>query len=396
MGGPGISYNDTISALDTAKASGVRVFRFFASLWGPDMAYYVQSPDAYWKEFDQLMADIESRGMYSIPSIGYSSWHEVANRAYAAKGVNETMNDMVKNSTSIAQTLAMQYFKEIVSRYANKKSVLLWELGNELNLMVSLPSGACGAEQCFNTADMVAYCNKLATVIRTSENAARTEHAAHTTFPAVTALPPRPVSSGFSAPRASAWHQEHCPYGTSKCPASIAAGEKGLSYWGTDTKAQWLSMLKAQNAGLEIWSIHYYNSTKDCWFDQANKDKKCTNGVRGDNVALANVAASAAEDAGAALFVGEYGGKGPNFTGPSVQDQAFPAAMLAAQVNHGPSFVLSAIWAWQCPSHRKDMTCIWPNSKVAKEAGSNRMVGLIQQANKELQAQSQLELGGTE
>jgi hypothetical protein len=202
-------------------------------------------------------------------------------------------------------------------------------------------------------------------------------------------------------------------------------------------------MLKAQNAGLEIWSIHYYNNTKDCWFDQANKDKKCTNGVRGDNVALANVAASAAEDAGAALFVGEYGGKGPNFTGPSVQDQAFPAAMLAAQVNHGPSFILSAIWAWQCPSHRKDMTCIWPNSKVrsyytmrsytdtmhhtrmhhalihtihqmhsyskrsctmhsylcahlltqvAKEAGSNRMVGLIQQANKELQAQSQLVL----
>jgi hypothetical protein len=165
------------------------------------MAYYITNPDAYWKEFDQLMADIESRGMYSIPSIGYSSWHKVASRAYAAKGVNETANDMIKNSTSIAQTLAMRYFKEIVSRYAKKKSVLLWELGNELDLMANLPPPWCGAKQCFNTADMVAFCNKLAAVIRT------TEHAARIMPPDVNALPPRPISSGFSAPRASSWHQ---------------------------------------------------------------------------------------------------------------------------------------------------------------------------------------------
>jgi hypothetical protein len=49
-------------------------------------------------------------------------------------------------------------------------------------------------------------------------------------------------------------------------------------------------MLQAQHVGLEIWSIHHYNDTAACWFDQTNKDKKCAQGVRGDNVALATVA----------------------------------------------------------------------------------------------------------
>jgi hypothetical protein len=383
MGGPGISYNDTVLALDTAKAAGVRVFRFFASLWGPNMAYWIQQPDAYWAEFDKLMSDIESRGMYSIPSIGYSSWYEVANRAYAAEGVNETINDMVKNSTSVSQTLAMRYFKEIASRYASRKGVLLWELGNELNLMVNLPSKSSGVEKNFNTAEMSSYCNKLAALVRTTERVVKaTQQSAST-------LPPRPISSGLSAPRPSSWHMEKCPL-NGPCPASIAAGEKGLGFWGIDSKAQWLSMLRAQHAGLEVWSIHHYSNTAECWFDQANEDKQCADGTRGDNVALATVAAAVAKEAGAALFVGEYGGKGPNFTGPSVQDQSFPAAMLDAQVaDTSGAFLLSGIWAWMCPSHRKDMVCIYPNSTLPKEAGSNRMVRLLQEANAKLHTQSQ-------
>lgn len=44
----------------------------------------------------------------------------------------------------MSRTLAHQYFSEIVTRYLNRSSVLIWELGNELNLLVDLPPPVCG------------------------------------------------------------------------------------------------------------------------------------------------------------------------------------------------------------------------------------------------------------
>lgn len=42
---------------------------------------------------------------------------------------------------------------------------------------------------------------------------------------------------------------------------------------------------------------------------------------------------------------------------------------------------MTAVWAWACPSHRVDMTCIWPGSNRSKEEGSGRMVQLLTEAN---------------
>jgi hypothetical protein len=38
----GVSYNDTVKALDSAHKSGVRAFRMFAALWGSDMSYWCE------------------------------------------------------------------------------------------------------------------------------------------------------------------------------------------------------------------------------------------------------------------------------------------------------------------------------------------------------------------
>lgn len=87
------------------------------------------------------------------------------------------------------------------------------------------------------------------------------------------------------------------------------------------------------------------------------------------------MASTAAGAAGAVLYVGEYGGASPNFTGPSVVDQAFAVSILQTQVADPGIFVLSTIWAWECPSHQETMVCIVPNaSPTSKEAGSSRMV----------------------
>ena len=135
-------------------------------------------------------------------------------------------------------------------------------------------------------------------------------------------------------------------------------------------------------------SIHHYDDDKACWFN------KSFCGLT--NVGLVTLAAKRAKSLGKTIYVGEYGGPGPNFTGPSVSDQAFPAAMLDLQVAAGSgdsgtedgSFMLSTIWAFESPSHRKDMTEIWPGSTRPKERGSARMLQLIAAANKKMSLQA--------
>ena len=111
--------------------------------------------------------------MYCIPSIGTDQWNQVANKV--TPGLNETANDAVRNTSSVAYRLTMEYFDQITTRYKNRTQVLFWELGNELNLMANLPPPWCGPTQttgiepCFNTTDMVAYTAALVDKIRSND-----------------------------------------------------------------------------------------------------------------------------------------------------------------------------------------------------------------------------------
>jgi hypothetical protein len=88
----------------------------------------LQNPATFWFEFDRLIDDIEALGMYAIPSLGTGMWHEVAN--VVTPGLNETANDNIQNTTSAAYKLNLEYFDQVTKRYAGRKCVLAWELGN--------------------------------------------------------------------------------------------------------------------------------------------------------------------------------------------------------------------------------------------------------------------------
>lgn len=180
--------------------------------------------------------------------------------------------------------------------------MLFWELGNELNLMVNLPPPSCGDRQCFNHSQMASFTSDLMAVIHKTDTS-------------------RPISSGLSAGRPSAWHQEHCPY------SGHCAADPGSSYWTPDTKQQWQQAITEQQGKCDVWSVHHYK-TDSCYFSPTKDPKECVNSAKG----IVSAAAEAADKAGAALFVGEYGGKGPNFTGPSAADQQFNQDMLDTQV----------------------------------------------------------------
>ena len=123
-GGPAVR-RDALAALEDAKTSGVRVFRYFASLWGAGNKMWVHTPNVYWQQHDMLMDAIERNGLYCVPSIGTGKmWALVANAV--TPGLHETINDVVMNTSSISWRLQARYFQEFTQRYAKRHAVLVW------------------------------------------------------------------------------------------------------------------------------------------------------------------------------------------------------------------------------------------------------------------------------
>jgi hypothetical protein len=112
--GKGGSFNESVVALTSAKASGIRYFRFFASDWGPNKLYWATHQPQYWAEFDRLWAVIDHLGLSAIPSLGTDDWHTVANAL--TPGLAEDANAPVVNRSSVSRGLALEYFTQFVTR----------------------------------------------------------------------------------------------------------------------------------------------------------------------------------------------------------------------------------------------------------------------------------------
>ena len=404
-GSPGMrspcNYMQVLEALRFLAASGIRFFRFFASLYGPSQDEWLKEPKRFWRHFDRLMNDVQVLGLQVIPSIGAESWHEVANRwSHACNEVNffcalepaqhaviaksplnnrgryhpESVNDLVNNRSSLARKLAVRYTEELVRRYRDRPAVLFWELGNELNLQVNahagcgIPHGGGPDAHCFNNSAMVEYTRDLVEAIRRADSL-------------------RPVSSGFGQTRPTAWHQERCRHSHS---GECANGGEGK----IDTMEQWQEMVRFQNEAVDIASLHAYDGARGCWFGRGKASNVSTGCHRQSNMSVIEAAAVAVDAVGKPLYIGEYGGPPPNFTGPSMEHQAFPRALLNWQVEQQQRGrrarlrTLSSIWGWMCPAKRDSMRCIWGTNSTewrSGEEGSIRMLQMLRWARKQIE-----------
>ena len=122
------TYADSLHALETAHASGIRVLRFFAHLFGAAQTYWLTNEAEYWQSMDRLMDDVERLNLRAIPSLG-NSMRAVANALHP--GLNETLNDAIRNASSVSFQLTAKYFRQFVARYKGREGVLLWELGTD-------------------------------------------------------------------------------------------------------------------------------------------------------------------------------------------------------------------------------------------------------------------------
>lgn len=125
--------------LDDARAAGVTHVRFVATpYWPIDMITgngWVANPDAYWAAYDAMVRDVRARGLRLVPSILWNHWlfPDVA---------GEPAGALFTPGTRTRQ-LAEQYISELVARYRDSDTILMWEIGNELNLFADLDFSQC-------------------------------------------------------------------------------------------------------------------------------------------------------------------------------------------------------------------------------------------------------------
>lgn len=359
------TYADVQHMLRHLASSGLRYFRCFASLYGYRQVQWLRDPSGFWAAFDRLMHDVQQLGLSVVLSIGAEAWHLVAN-AWTNRSTSETLNDLVTSRTSTSRSLAVRYTTEVVRRYSSSKAVLFWELGNELNLNANMPRGCGDRERCFSTSDLVSYTTDLVDAIRRNDPQQR------------------PISSGFGVARPTAWHQEHCRRATNAAEASDDGGSCSAGGAGSiDSLEQWQRMVQWQHEAVDIVSTHLYAGLRGCWFGRG-ANQAC---YRQTNISLLDAVAAAAAAVNKPLYLGEYGGPAPNFTGPTASARAYPEAVLdwldaRARVRalpHGKESwqdpapqVLSSIWAWACPSKRASgMQCLGARRQDASPPFTN-------------------------
>lgn len=293
-------------ALDDARDIGVELVRVSVSGYGPsvpgepgDLDLWRTAPATFWARVDAMMEDLDSRGMRLVPTF---LWN-VAQFPAMAK---EKTSDLIRNPDSASWRLLSEYVSDFIIRYRNRKTILFYELTNELNLGVDLDHHTCsvGPAHCavlgnYTTDDMNAFIHRFALLVRKLDNS-------------------HPISSGFATPRAAAEHIRAYP-----------AWKKHGPDWTRDTREQFIKHLKDIHQSVDIVSIHVYDDASNRRFGSS------------DAADLVDVAKQAADEVGKPLFVGEFGESDPT----KATDTGFSSRILRKLVELRVPY--SAVWVWE-------------------------------------------------
>jgi Cellulase (glycosyl hydrolase family 5) len=302
-------------ALADAKDAGVRFMRVSASGFAPaapgqpgDLDLWVKDASAYWTRMDAMFDDLDAAGLQMVPAF---IWNVTQFPAMN----NETVRDLVTNPKSAAYLMAERYVGEFIQRYKGRKTILFYELTNELNLGADLdtvgrcsrdsapPAAAplCKAKGNYSTDEMIAFTKRLAAVVRQADGS-------------------RQISSGFSVPRAAAEHLRARPEWVN-----------GTADFTPDTVEQYQRHLAEIHAAVDIISVHLYPDAGNARFGDANPK----------GTGLLEQTQKAATKAGKPLFVGEFG----DSSRLDAKPDSYTVRMLDKLVELKVAY--SAVWAWQ-------------------------------------------------
>jgi hypothetical protein len=256
--------------------------------WPSEQKLYQDNPKEFFERFDRVVRAAERHGIGLIPSL---FWHTATVPDLVGEPVAEWGNPQSKTHAYLRG-----YVRDVVTRYGNSPAIWAWEFGNEYNLPADLPNAAqhrppivpkLGTPAARGHRDELSYEN-----VRTALAAFAAEVRKYD--------PHRPIFTGNSVPRPSAWHNWK---------------EKR---WTTDTPEQFALMLREDNPDpTGTICVHLY----------------------GDALARLSTITELSRRWRRPLFVGEFGASGPR----EKCEPEFRALLAAIEKADVP---LAALWVY--------------------------------------------------
>lgn len=216
-------------ALADLHALGFKTVRIFALPWGPAGPAVYANPETrktLYAALDKTLDLCDRHGIRVVWSLGAGAFTDT--RLDAVKGWSfgeEQVRELMRDRESRGRKLLYQYLDETLTRYRQRKAVLMWEISNELTLLADIGDSnrVYNGERMPSLKDVALFFDEVARRIKTID-------------------PLRLVSSGGSNMRESQWH--------------LYLGEG----WKTDTLAEQFKcfeMLYATSA-VDVIDMHSY------------------------------------------------------------------------------------------------------------------------------------------
>jgi len=305
---------------------GVSVIRVRASGFWPaqiERTYLHEDPQvrqAFWQAFDAMLDDCDRYGIRVVLTIAWhlGGWADLA---------HESLTDLFTDSRSQSRQMLDKWVEDLVSRYRQRDTVLLWELTNESNLSADLRPMFADKGCLSPHLDKPAPHIVKGPIIRDGRNNYSSDELAALTRDLARFIksidPDRLVGTGFSAPRPAAWHL---------WLGSIRKTDK--MDWTQDTPEQAADYLRLVSPDpVDVISLHTYGSE----FERMLNFKL------------------AADSIGKPVYVGEIGASGGVFGEPVYDSPAAVKAfgiLLAAMREMGIPISLAWTWdEWGKPVH---------------------------------------------
>ena len=179
--------SSSLRGLEQLSEAGIPFVRFATAFNERDYRSYLANREGYFQRLDQVVKAAERCKVGLIPSL---LWN-----LDLPDAVGEH-RDQWENPKSKTIGTMRQYVGDIVRRYKDSPAIWAWEFGNEPNLSVDLPNAIRfrrkdGTERDdLKSQHMVAAITEFASEVRRQDTW-------------------RPIFSGNSHPRPSAWHNTH-------------------------------------------------------------------------------------------------------------------------------------------------------------------------------------------
>jgi hypothetical protein len=320
-------------AILDAEDVGFTFFRVSVSGYGPtridndrsnDLGLWLADAPAYWRLVDVMFDDLDRAGIRLVPTL---MW----NPAQFPALVHETEGSLISDPHSKSRMLLDKYVEEFIDRYKTRKTILFYELSNELNLFADLdlgkrcagqkppPSaGQCSVMDHFTTGELISFAGDMVGLVKRLD-------------------PERSISSGYSLPRAGAYH-------LAAQPEFSAAGPD----WTLDTIEQFQDNLLRTQAMFDIMSVHVYPGQDGARFGH---DREHGYEILKDVGAIARSGRKK-------VFVGEFGDAGMT----SFMDH-MAESLSVGMADYG------AVWIWEFYQFSTDHSFDSAPSRYSLEPG---------------------------